>query len=1637
MWTNISQKHHTIARSWLSGKWFVITFFACLGLTLLLAWGQYHANHTSAENAVKEYAQRLEHDVLERITLYQYGLRGARGAILTSGADRITRKSFQIYSETRDIDTEFPGARGFGFIRRVEQANEADFVASARQDGWPAYAIRQFAPHDGERFAIQYIEPVERNIQAIGLDIASEANRRNAALAAIDTGKVQLTAPITLVQATGAPTQSFLILLAIYQHATIPETLAEKRQQAIGWSYAPLLMSEVLSDLPIKDESLLLAIKDVTDPTQPVSFYNSSSSQKSEWLYQQKNQQHVFGRTWEFDVAASSGFVAGLHQVKPEMILGVGVIASIVMGLLAMTLAANLQGRRAIDLERARTANIVDNTSDAIIGQGVDGNVIHWNKAAFELFGFEEKEALGQPLSILIIPDEMLERDRLIFPEVMKGNTVRINEATYRKKNNDSVEVSVTANAIKNEYGHVIGVAKIIHDISYHKTAERQLKEFNLSLEQQVVERTSELDSARNILRTVLDAVPLMIGYWDRNLINKVANQAYYDWFGLEAREMPGKTLPELLGSQQFAQEHQAVELVLAGMPQRLEQIMPKPDGSGDIHALVYYLPDREKGEVKGFYSVIHDVTELVENRLALADAIRENEALLSTINTQMLYSATDINGRIIDVNERFCEQTGYRRDELIGQDHRLLHSGEHDPAFWRQMWQQVLAGNAWHGEVCNRGKDERLHWFDTVIAPFHDSIGNIERLVALRTDISDRKAAESERHRVNLLLSNVLKAASEFAIIATDTQGNITIFNAGAERILHYPADEMLGQSPLKLFSHEQVNERAEKLSTLHKTSITGFDALTYRSKIETAERSDWNWYRRDGAVVQVSLVVTSIRDERRHIEGYLMVAQDIGRQKEFERNLMAAKHAAEQAANAKGQFLANMSHEIRTPMNAVLGMLQLVQQTHLNPRQSDYVGKAFSAAKSLLGVLNDILDFSKIDAGKLNLDPHPFRLEDLMRDLAVVLSGNVGSKPVELLYNIDARIPSEIVGDAMRMQQVLINLAGNAIKFTEKGHVLVQVAELMRDSDNIKIRFRIEDTGIGISKEQQAYIFDSFTQAEASTTRRFGGTGLGLVICKRLLSLMGSELCMDSTPGQGSCFWFDIQFPVSDKKPLVIWPDKNHPRVMIVDDSALVRELIVALGTDLGWRMQAAASGSDALTLLDAAFKQEPEDAFNVVLLDWQMPDIDGISVARQIRNSYADKAPTVVMLSAFGHQVFLDEQNKGHTPFDSFLLKPVTPAQLAAVVSASLNEDDRKPQSVIVPLSQRLQGMTLLVVEDNALNREVVEALLTAEGATVVLAHDGRAGVDIIRAARQDFDAVLMDMQMPIMDGLEATRLIRADGRFNSLPIIAMTANASASDRQQCQQAGMNDHVGKPFVFEQLISILLNTTCRQREGLPNDGSSGVDNSLGIDSSSSIENISGKSIELVLKRFGGKVGLYKRSLARFKSEGAELLNHLRQSLHDNNVSGCHIALHSLKGLSATLGAEALAAQAASLEALFKDKPVNPSDLHTLVNESHLNALQLLLNSQYDALSSTLNEWNDSRDVGNDVVQDMAVPIHELLMEISVLLEQRNLKVLSMLSNIRDHAEAKGPLYDALRQQIDALDFESALATARCLLSQ
>lgn len=544
--------------------------------------------------------------------------------------------------------------------------------------------------------------------------------------------------------------------------------------------------------------------------------------------------------------------------------------------------------------------------------------------------------------------------------------------------------------------------------------------------------------------------------------------------------------------------------------------------------------------------------------------------------------------------------------------------------------------------------------------------------------------------------------------------------------------------------------------------------------------------------------------RDDMGNPVKLIGITRDITSQRELEAKLIYAKEQADQASAAKTSFLANMSHEIRTPMNAILGMLQLVQQTDLSLQQKDYLSKTQSAAKSLLGLLNDILDYSKDDAGKLQLDNHPFALESLMRDLAVVLSGNQAGKNIEVMFDLDPLLPKSLVSDQLRLQQVLINLAGNALKFTLEGYVVISLTALNISSDSASIRIAVSDTGIGIKEEQKERIFDRFVQAEASTTRRFGGTGLGLVISKRLVSLLGGELHLESEFGRGSRFWFDLNLPipateVTESKSADISP----LRILVIDDNEMSRNLLTRSIHALGGKVDTAENIQIAREKIAAAELSGP--AYDVVLLDLYIPAEKGPSAAELIQQIPCRKAPAIIMLAAFGREEFREKQ--GAIPPIHFLTKPFTPLQMIeSICSATQCNNPSEPPASPKIKQQPLAGINLLVVEDNEFNRQVAYELLTGQGAQVSLAENGQEGVTAVLEAKQHFDVVIMDLQMPDMDGMEATRLIRKDQRFSQLPILAMTANASQSDRDECLAAGMTDHIGKPIDLAKLVDLIV---------------------------------------------------------------------------------------------------------------------------------------------------------------------------------------------------------------------------------------
>ena len=1002
-------------------RWSLLVLLVGITLSVLGGYQTQSNNMLRINQAMQGALDVVSEDILTKVKLYQYGLRGARGSVLTAGEHGISRALFYRYSLTRDIDLEFPGARGFGFIRKVPVSDTPQFLANARADGWPEFSIRELSPNSKERYVIQYIEPVERNKAAVGLDIASEHNRYAAATSAMLSGEVRLTGPITLVQASGLPSQSFLILMPLYRSVKTPETAAEREKQAFGWSYAPLSMTEVLAHVNVDANKFILSLDDVTEPETPVRFFNNAADATG--LYPVNAVQTIYGRSWRLNMAAQPAFIQSMHLQSPVKLGLFGAMSSLLLALLAGLVETNRKNRERFFVQQAKE---------------------------------------------------------------------------------------------------------------------------------------------------------------------------------LELRE----------------------------------------------------------------------------------------------------------------------------------------------------------------------------------------------------------------------------------------------------------------------------------------------------------------------------------------------------------------SKYLAEAANSAKSMFLANMSHEIRTPMNAVLGMLQLIKSTELSTQQHDYTSKAQIAAKSLLNLINDILDYSKIEAGKLELEQQPFNIEALLRELDVVLSSSLGKKNVELLFDIDSALPTAVEGDRLRLQQVLVNLASNAIKFTTDGEVVLQLSLLQLKDNKTKIRFSVRDTGIGISPSQQQRIFEGFTQAEASTTRQYGGTGLGLVISKRIIELMGGDLQLQSEPGEGSCFWFDLELNVATEvEEELLASIGADTTVLIVDDNAAALEILQKTVEQLGARVMAASSGEEALACVEHCFATN--QTLHVVLMDYRMPGMNGLEVAQCIKaKSGASDLPVVIMVSAFGRDEIMKEQTTEVVPYAAYLTKPVTPQQVGVLIERSISGDVLKPSSRVKPQQSTspLHGLRLLLVEDNEFNRVVASELLEHEGAVVDIAVGGQEGIDAIIKGNTSYDLVLMDVQMPVIDGLEATRQIRADVRFASLPIIAMTANVYTSDQEDCIKAGMNAHLAKPFDLDKVIKTILFFTNKHLDKdihLPlltdesKDPSGHSARLLGEAAvSSSVENTSQKApaetvnltqpelqelhfarknLDVLLKPFGGKEAFFRRLIhvfeANFTSQQVSLQEKIKQNDHHEVLA----ILHAIKGTSGTIGLATLYQVICQLETQLK----------------------------------------------------------------------------------------------------------------------
>ncbi|WP_310566710.1 ATP-binding protein [Hydrogenophaga sp.] len=999
-----------------------------------------------------------------------------------------------------------------------------------------------------------------------------------------------------------------------------------------------------------------------------------------------------------------------------------------------------------------------------------------------------------------------------------------------------------------------------------------------------------------------------------------------------------------------------------------------------------------DQGDFSGFVAVLVDIDAQVRTRETMRRALRHKGALMQTLQRYVIVAETDTAGVITQVNQRFQHTSGYSEAELLGQNFRLVSAGWHTPVFWRDMWQRIERGLPWRGEICNRSKSGRLYWVQTLITPFAGADGKIEKYLAIQSDVSDLRLAQIELRKSQTLLTRTSQLAGvggwyvlagggglhmtpECQQLLGVSDGEIDsidelwrCFDAGARLQVREQLRELvarrrrdievvvplrpldnapmrwvklvagfdepesggLARAPGRLVGavqdytpQTQAQQRIrEEQRILHSAMDAVGEAFALydpenRLVYFNDEYAAWlppEHAPRQGMryeeVLRCLLDRGDFKVDQGHESEWMQAVLSAPRRADADRihqmadgrwirfidrltpdgyrvvfrydvtELQSALLRADAAALSKGQFLANMSHEIRTPINAILGLLQLLGHTRLDTQQADTLHKARRATRSLLEILNDVLDLSKIEAGKMDLHPVPFRLADLRNELELILVGALGSKDLLLVFDIDAALPPVVCGDPVRLRQVLINLGSNAIKFTERGRVVLRWHLLHQASGVARLRFQVSDTGIGIAPEQQQHIFDSFSQAESTTTRRFGGSGLGLTISQRLVSYMGGEIRLSSTPGEGSTFVFDIDLPLAAEQD-------------VVDD----------VHTD------PTAEGAD------------------------------------------------------------------------------------------------------------RLSGLSLLLVEDNALNQEVALAMLRREGARVELAENGLQAVQALQARPRGFDLVLMDMQMPELDGLQATERIRDELGLRDLPVLAMTANAMAADRERCLQAGMNAHIGKPFDIDQVVALVLQFT----RGAPLQSAPDIV----IDPDEGMQEWPLREDTDTLRRLGGNAVLLAQLRGQFVTGAREQWRVVQACTTRSDWRQAADAVHRLKGSAGVVGAQRLLRGCAEIEQALRTAEGGADP-----GAGRWRQLQALLEDSLGALGVAPAARTAAPLQPATVDQVELRACRAALIPLKPLLEVADMTAIDLHEQwLAEHPLARSPRFERLNQLMEAMDLPAAAA--------
>ncbi|OGB30201.1 MAG: hypothetical protein A3F78_04715 [Burkholderiales bacterium RIFCSPLOWO2_12_FULL_61_40] len=877
--------------------------------------------------------------------------------------------------------------------------------------------------------------------------------------------------------------------------------------------------------------------------------------------------------------------------------------------------------------------------------------------------------------------------------------------------------------------------------------------------------------------------------------------------------------------------------------------------------------------------------------------------------------------------------------------------------------------------------------------------------------DITERKRAEQAIRQASDEQSAIFESAT--LGIAFIKDGTIVRANHRLEELFGWDHGALLGQSP-RIWYPPGIGPDNGPYADIQRGE-------THYSTQELSRQDGSSfWCRLSGSAI----------DHEDLSRGTVWMFDDVTAERQAAELMREARDLAEDATRMKSDFLANMSHEIRTPMNAIIGMSHLALQTDLQPKQRNYIEKVDSAARNLLGIINDILDFSKIEADKMRFEVAEFHLEDVMENLADLSVIKAQDKGLELLFDVAPEVPTALVGDPLRLGQVLINLVGNAIKFTDRGEITVGIRTVDFDAERhpgqIRLRFDISDTGVGLSEEQRTKLFSAFTQADASTTRKYGGTGLGLTICKRLVELMDGDISAQSQVGVGSTFTFTAQFGLQAEQRVrtTLDADVTGLRILVVDDNARAREIMMAILASQKFAATAVPSGLEAITALEEA--QDAGQPYGLVLMDWMMPGLDGLATVQRIRaDPRLGGVPAFVMVTAHSRDELMEQA--GATRIDGLLLKPVGPSALLDSILCALGKEvvtrgrKQQRQEASHEAEQRVRGAYVLLVEDNEVNQELALEILQGAGIRVDVANNGAEAVGQVN--RNHYDGVLMDCQMPVMDGFEATRQIRADGRFHDLPILAMTANAMSGDRELCLEAGMNDHIGKPIDVNQLFTSLarwITPSNPQATALdaPEGARPGREGELPA--------IAGLDLNLAMRRMGGNAKLMRKLIARFAETQADAMARIQQAMDRRDLDTATREAHTTKGLAGNIGATQLLARAGAVESLLKAAQWDalPQALDAMAQE-----LTGLLAQIAQALAPAVLTPGAAPLAAPPVAVDREVLAKEL-QQLAALLADDDARAAKLVEGITDKLRnvGQGAVGSQIQKLIGKYEFEDAL---------